>query len=247
MHLSVQCWTLRDELNENAAFTFEALKEMGLSYVELAGTAQHTPEEFAQIIENAGLKVSGMHVGLDRLENDLSGLVQEAKLFGTDNIILPWVSEDAYRNGWANFGKNLEIIAGALVESGITFSYHNHVFEFDPAEDSCGFDILFGTTSPALIHAQIDLWWAHCGGRNLPELIHQFAGRMPTVHLKDGTECANDVHQPIGKGTIDWIPVLQACIDAGIKFGVIELDRSPGSALEAVAQSYAQLKEWGLS
>lgn len=239
MRLSVQCFTLRDEFASDVDATLAEIRSIGFEYIETAGDYGLGASLFASKVRDAGLNVSGMHVGLDAVESGVSQTIEDAKHLGSPYLIVPWVSDKDYADGWGVLGQRLERAAGPILESGLQLAYHNHAFEFVRQPDGrTGFDTLFAAANPEMLKAEIDVWWAHCGDDPPAGLIKRHAGRTPIVHLKDGASCDDDVHRAAGDGVLDWVPILQACIDSGVRYGVVELDRSPGSAMEAVRKSY---------
>jgi hypothetical protein len=54
---------------------------------------------------------------------------------------------------------------GELCRSeGLTFSYHNHAFEFAPVGETKMWDALIRDTDPELVHLELDLYWVRYGG-----------------------------------------------------------------------------------
>lgn len=234
MKISVQLYTLRDVMSHDAAGTLRAVAQMGYRYVETAGTAWKTPSEFRTILDDCGLKVSGMHVGLEACESDLDALLQEAEILGAPYLIVPYAPESSYKDGWDKLGIRLQAIGEQVSHAGRAFAYHNHAFEFGLYDGRTGWDRLMESASADLVRAQLDLWWVHCGGYHPGEMLVQYADRTPLVHLKDGTECADHAQIEAGRGVMKWDEVLKACDVAQVEFGVVELDTCPNPPLESV-------------
>ncbi len=237
MKISVQLYTVREEMDKDAGATLSAISDMGFRYVETAGYAGRSVNEFAELLTRQNLKVSGMHVGLGEAESSIDRLLEEATLLECPYIIVPWVSESDYADGFGPLAARLEAVGQAVREAGRSFAYHNHVFEFLDHSGEVGYDVIFGQTSADSVFNQIDLWWAHCGGRNVPEMIDIFGERVRLVHLKDGCECNSPVQIEAGLGVMDWDPILRACDRVGVDYGVIELDNCPNPPLESVRRS----------
>lgn len=229
MLLSVQLYTVRDRMNTDASSTLKRLKAMGFERVELAGTYGMAASEFRSVLDDAGLMVSGSHLGLDALEGDIGAVIADHEVLGCKRVILPWIAKETYEAGWAAFGKRLEPIADALADSGIEFAYHNHAFEFERG----GLRTLFETTS-VRVNAQLDLGWVHYAGENPAEWVRWLGKRVTTVHLKDMTSDPEKWDCIAGEGTVDWDAALGACRDVGVQVGVIEMDVPPGDSLDSV-------------
>src|SRR5690625_6284104 len=80
---AAQLYTLREELKTGIRPIFKQLKEQGWAGVQISALPQgYDPNEVAQALEENDLKAVGMHIGLDRLESDLDGVLKEADLYG---------------------------------------------------------------------------------------------------------------------------------------------------------------------
>ena len=229
MLLSVQLYTVRDCMNVDAPGTLARLRQMGFECVELAGTYGLRATDFRAMLDSAGLAVSGSHLGLDALEADIRAVIADHQALGCRRVILPWISNETYADGWRAFGQRLEPIADQLADSGIEFAYHNHAFEFEGG----GLGELFETTS-IRVNAQLDLGWVHYAGESPADWVRRLGKRVTTVHLKDMTADRDSWDCVAGTGTVDWDSALSACREAGVQVGVIEMDVAPGDPLESV-------------
>lgn len=234
MKISVQLYTLRDSMNADPAGTLKALGKLGYRYVELAGTAGKTAKEFAAMLKDAGLKASGMHVGLEACEKDLDAVLADAEAVGAKYIIVPWIPESAYKDGWDKAGVRLQAIGEKVSKAKRVFGYHNHTFEFQDAGGRTGYDALFEAMCPDQVKNEIDLWWAHCGGQDPAKLVAKYGERVDLVHLKDGKDCKDSTQTEAGNGAIKWDEVLKACDKAKVEYGVVELDNCPRPPIESV-------------
>lgn len=245
MKLSVQCYTLRDTFDKEVWGTFEALKKIGLEYVELAGTYGLSAKDLKQGLDRIGLKVSGAHIGLGELTGHLDQVIEDAKVLQNPYVILPWVGEDSYGKGWGLFAKELEPIAAKLAEAGIGFAYHNHAFEFAEQGGKIGLDAFYESGDPKLIKAQIDTYWVKFGGQDPAAYIKKLAGRIPLVHFKDGKVGGEPHYLEAGQGDLDMPAIVAAAKEVGVEYGAIELDVCPREPLESVKMSFDYLKSIG--
>lgn len=237
MKLSVQLYTVRDLMDKDPAGTLRGIGKLGLKHAETAGYAGKPVKEFAAMMKDAGLKASGMHVGLDACEKELSKVVDEADALGCRYVIVPWAPESAYKDGWDKFGMRLHTIGENLSKSKKVFCYHNHAHEFQDVNGKTGFDILFSAACPDHVFCQIDLWWAHVGKQDPAKLVEKYGSRVKLVHLKDGLDDEKQTQMPAGKGSIDWTSTCKALDKAKTEFGVIEFDTCPGPPLDSIRES----------
>ena len=245
MKISVQCYTLRNEFEKDPDGTFARLRRMGFNWVETAGLYGLTPVQFKAMVDKHELKVSGAHVGLDRVEDDFNGLVEEMRILGTKDVIVPWVPEERYKNGWDRFAETLTPKIVRLEKAGLRFSYHNHAFEFKFQGDRPGLDGFY-EAGDARLHAQLDIYWCYKGGQDPAAYIKKLKGRILSVHLKDGTG-PDTPHVAPGRGVLDWGSILAACEYSGVEVGTIEYDECVGSPFDAVEASLKYFRSKGYS
>lgn len=208
--------------------------KMGYKFVETAGYAGKTVDEFALLLKKAGLKASGMHVGFGDCESKLDQVLHEADVLKCPYIICPGIGSDVYGPGWDKAGLRLQAIGEKVVKAKKQFGYHNHSFEFEMVNGKTGYEILFDAACPDYLFNEIDLWWAHCGKQDVPKILGKYGARVKCVHLKDGLKCDEGTHMEAGKGVMPWDSILAACKKARVDFGVVELDSSPRAPLESV-------------
>ncbi len=243
MRISLQLYTLRDALAQDLTGTLDKVAEIGLKYVEFAGYYDKSAAEWKSMLDERGLKFSAGHIGFEQMRDDFDEVVANCKTMGIETAVVPWIGEAHYKDGWDAFGRELQPIGQMLKSQGLQLGYHNHAFEF--ATD--GLVALYGATSPDILKAQLDLAWVHIGGADPVEYIQKFADRTPMVHLKDYDPNKTPQWRPAGQGILDWDAIIPACLAAGVEYGSIELDESPGDPIEAVRESFEFFKSKGLS
>jgi sugar phosphate isomerase/epimerase len=244
VRLSLQLYTLRNPLASDLEGTLRSVKEIGLEYVELAGTYDRTPETWHGLLEDIGLRASGAHIGLSQVENDFDGVVSLAKTLGFKYVIVPWADPSDYADGWTAFGKRLQPIGARLREVGLQLAYHNHDFEYKNGDGLAEF---YAAVPSEDLVAEVDAAWVKIGGHDPVAIIQSLSGRVPLVHLKDFDPTKTPQWRPAGQGTMDLATIIPVANEAGAEFGVIELDESPGDPLQAVRESAEFLRAQGLN
>lgn len=250
--LAVQLYTVRDQLAAEPHKTLEIIRNTGLEYVELAGTAGLSNEEFKIMLDDTGLQVCGMHVGIERFEKDLDQLVDEARSFECEWLVLPWIGNEMYKEGWSPVREKLQRIDRSVQDKGLQFAYHNHAFEFEKRDGKTGFESLFRVDpeepkqterKPNDLMAEVDVFWAAYGHADPSRLISAMPGRVPLVHLKDMGAGDKRENCDGGKGILDWGSILVACAEVQTQFGIIELDTSsdPIESVKASVEFFASM------
>jgi sugar phosphate isomerase/epimerase len=246
MRLSLQLYTVRDHLEKDPAATYKAISEIGLEYVEGGGSfGAATAQEGRKLLDDFGLKASGSHIGIDRLESELGKVIEEVNVLGAKYVIVPWLNPEVYAQGWHGVAKRIEAIGHKVNEAGLTLAYHNHDFEFK-TEGKPGLDVLFEATDPQAVKFELDLAWVQIGGRDPALYIERFRDRLPLVHLKDFDPDKTPRWQPGGQGIVDWDACLDQLAKSNVEFAPIELDESAIDPIEAVRQSVEFFKTKGL-
>ncbi|MBI5706879.1 MAG: sugar phosphate isomerase/epimerase [Armatimonadetes bacterium] len=246
MKLSVQLYSVRDQASSDLLGTLRSLKKMGLHYVELAGTYGLPAAELKAILDDTGLGVTGAHVGLGELEGDLDKVIADHKTLGNDFIVIPWLGEADYKEGWDKFAARIAPIGKKLKAAGLQLGYHNHAFEFAKQEGKLGLDVLFESSDPDELKAQVDLFWVWFGKEDPAAYLKKLGKRVKQVHLKDGLDKPEPVFAEPGAGVVDWDSVLAACTESGVEVGSIEYDVAPRHPLESVEASVKYFRAKGI-
>lgn len=237
MKLCVQMYTLRDAAANDLDGTLNALADMGIRWVELAGTYGLPPEDLRAILDKYGLAVCGSHIGLQRLEEDLDGVIAEQNTLGNPNVVLPWVGPADYAEGWDALARRVTPIAEKLLKAGLSFSYHNHNFEFAMQGEQTGYDVFFATAPAETVLAEIDVYWVMFAGYDPAEYIRKYAGRQNIVHWKDGKKGEKPAFTAGGEGDVPWDEVIEASKLCGAEWGTVEIDVPPGDPIDDVRKS----------
>lgn len=239
---AAQLYTVRDELANGIEPTFQALKEMGWAGVQISALpTDHNPEEVADALKATGLRTAGMHISLDRLQTDLFNVLKEADLYGTKDIICPFIGQEYWNvEGYKKLKQTLNEVAKKA--PGYRISYHNHAFEFDTEIDGVSaLEYILQPEKDNLILAEIDVYWVKKGGCDPLEFIQPYAGRMPIIHLKDMTDDEDEMFAEVGTGKIDFLPILQWGEKSGIDWYAVEQDVCPGNPMDSLQISLENL------
>jgi sugar phosphate isomerase/epimerase len=228
-------------MSDDLEGTLAALQDMGLQYVELAGTYGIPAGEFMETLSRFGLKPSGSHVGIDALETDFDSVVRDSKALENEWIIVPWIAED--RRNWVKLAQDLSGHGERLAGEGLRLAYHNHNFEIGPDQ---GLRTLLAETHPSLVYFQVDVGWVQFAGDDPAKLLWEFGPRVPLVHLKDMDPARENPHVVAGDGAVQWDQVLAACDGIGVEFGSIEMDNPPADPVEDVRKCVRFFNERGV-
>jgi sugar phosphate isomerase/epimerase len=247
--IAAELYTLREHLREPSAIaaSLQRVREVGYDGVELAGLGPMEPLELASQLRQAGLVACSAHIRWERLRDESDAAIEDCRIWGCSHAVVPLLPT-AYRDaaGYARFGAEANDVAATLREAGIRLSYHNHSFELERFGRESGLQILYRSSDPALVNAQIDTYWIQYGGGNPASWIRRLHGRVPLVHLKDmDVSEGQPVMAEVGEGNLDWEDVLAACREAEVRWLIVEQDECRRDQFESLAISRRNLAALG--
>lgn len=247
--VSIQLFTLRDETAADFEGTLGKVAKIGYEGVEFAGYGGLTAEQVRDLIGDLGLKCSGAHEGIDKLESDLDEVAQFHKTVGSQFVIIPHLGEEYRRDaaGWKDTARRMNDIGRKLKDQGLQLCYHNHAFEFETFDGQYGLDLLYSSTDAGLVQAELDTYWVKYGGEDPVDYINRYSGRVPLVHIKDMAAGEGREFAEVGEGILDIQGIARAAEQAGSKWLVVEQDVCKRSPLESIEISLNNLKKMGLA
>lgn len=245
--ISVQMYTLRDAVAVDYLGTLRAVAELGFRAVELVTLGDMVAIELRRELDILGLRASGMHVGLERLESQLEAALDDVETLGALFVIMPNTPPERRRHAadYRRLGQSLTTIGEAAQRRGLQLCYHHHDFEFERFDGATGLTILLEEAAPTLVKAEIDVYWAAKAGIDPVTLISGMVGSVPLVHLKDMADSAEQEFAEVGHGTLDFRAILAAGDAAGVEWYVVEQDVCKRPPLESVGMSLAYLHSLG--
>lgn len=242
--VAAQLYTVRDALEQDYNGVLKALREQGWPAVQVSGTRGYTPQQIAGFLREHQLQTAGLHVSLMEVSTDMAAVVEQARLFGTRDVIVPYLPQE-YQNalGYRLFKSHMNALAKPLAAAGLRLSYHNHAFEFDTTIDGVSaLEWLLAPSADNAILAEIDVYWVKKGGADPLQFIQAYAQRMPIIHLKDMSLDSRQTFAEIGTGSIDFVPILRWGEAHGIEWYAVEQDTCDGDPLESLNLSLTNLR-----
>jgi sugar phosphate isomerase/epimerase len=251
--VGLQLYSLRDDFAKDVPGTMAKVSQMGIEYVELAGTYGMSASKFRHELDSHGLVAISGHFPYERYRDDVESIAQEAKTLGLKYVGCAWIPHE----GKFNETKCREVIATfnhageALAKHGLKFFYHTHGYEFEPYHKETLFDLLVKETDPKFVSFEMDIFWIVNPGQDPVKLFKKYGSRWKLTHLKDmkkGTPIGADApvatkddDVALGAGQINMPAILKAAEKAGVEWNFIE-DES-AVAEEQIPVSLNYLKE----
>jgi len=268
--IAYQVYSAREDAQKDLLSVLRQLKEMGYDGVEFAGFYGHSAENVASMLKETGLTAISSHVPYAQMLEDMDGVIAYHKAIGCKYIAIPHLRNED-RPGGCDFAKvirNIYKFGKMCKENGIQLLYHNHDFEFVTVCGIYGLDFLYDAVCPNLLKTEIDTCWVKYAGEDPAAYVRKYAGRAPVLHLKDyigrkegsaapygliGEKEAEEngniafCFKPVGYGCQDVKAIVEAGLEAGTQWFIVEMDASPERpALESAKMSIDTLKKIGL-
>lgn len=254
VRIGYQLYSAREEAAQGLEKTLRELSDLGYEGVEFAGFYGKNAQEVRALLDAHGLEALSSHVALERIEEDMFGVIAFHQAIGCRRIAVPYLL-DADRPGQPGFARVIQVIhrfARLCREAGITLLYHNHDFEFATLSGAFALDFLYGAVPEDLLKTEIDACWVRYAGLDPAEYILKYAGRSPVVHMKDYV-CEEPTapcqprpgsfrFRPVGAGCQDVAALVRAACAAGAEWLVVEQDFPFVSPMEDAKSSIASLR-----
>lgn len=276
---AIQQFMLGTVLNteQQARATLAALKTAGYEGIELCAFMTHPTGlmvrlmtkaagmptgnggklDWPALIKASGLSVVSLHYDLGSLERDPAAVLEEAKVYGTDTVVITGMYRFAYNDAAAvkELAARLNKAGAGLAKNGVRLLYHNHNCEQLRVDgDIRAWDILINETDPAACNFEFDSYWYTEGGGDAKAMMRRLGSRMKLWHINDrGTRQQGPAMTPIlktdsmelGTGNMDLEGLAGLAKANGIDAVILESHRNwaEKSALKSAEISAKWLNE----
>lgn len=212
--LSVQLWSVKDDVAADFEGTLTKLAAMGFQGVEFAGTFgkyADDPKGLKTFLDKLGLKASGAHVPFEKLNDaNFEATVAFYKAIDCHYLIIPMDKRAFTAEGAKEVAAELQLIQEKLAPHGMHTGYHNHKEEMLGEQGKTPWDVIGQGTSKAVILQQ-DVGWTEVAGKDPIDFIKAYPGRTLTTHYKASAPAeGNKEHPIIGQDTTDWKALINA-------------------------------------
>jgi sugar phosphate isomerase/epimerase len=258
--VALQMWTVREQMSLDPLGCLLDVADAGYDAVELVGYANAGFDAIRGGLASAGLRAISQHLPYHRFADELDRLIEEHKSLGCDYVVIQqgrhedWVDADAVRA----FADQANAWGAACCDAGLALGYHGYHEldqEFAPYGNATRWDLFAGLIDPELVFLQLDTYWVRRTGHDPVEMLERFAGRVPTLHLKDTARpqdgAARGATPPptdgavddttIGDGLLQLPVVLDAAARNGTRWVIVEQEGDPQHALRDIRRSRGNL------
>ena len=273
---AIQQFQLRTVLGseKQARETLQAVKESGYEGIELNGfmikkmplivplltKLAGMPIGFSgrfdwkKLIAESGLKVVAIHEDLGSILKDPLEIIEEARVYQTDYIIVTGMFRYDYSSQKAvtELANKLNQAGKLLNAGGVQLLYHNHNCEFRKVESGkTAYQLLLEETDSQYVNFEFDSYWAIEAGCDAVGLMETLGERMKLYHINDrgnrkkgkmGSIIKSDGME-LGYGNINLKALIEAAKKNGVKAIILEthrnwIDNSPVKSFQLSAEFF---------
>lgn len=253
--LAAQLYTVRQYIQTMQGFveSIQKVAQIGYTAVQVSGIGPIANEDVKRICDDNGITICITHIGHEQLWHRTDEVIAQHKLWNCKNVAIGSMPMEyrADEAGYRRFAEEASQVGERLAKAGLTFSYHNHSFEFVRFGKKTGLEILYEASDPRYLMAELDTYWIQHGGGDPAMWVCRVKDRMPVIHLKDMAVvpdgwAVQQMMAEIGEGNLNWPEILAAAEEAGVEWAAVEQDICPGDPFDSLAISYKNLRAMGL-
>ncbi|MBS2098339.1 sugar phosphate isomerase/epimerase family protein [Carboxylicivirga linearis] len=249
--VGLQLWSVRDDMNKDAAATIQKVGEIGYTFIEAAGYDNGkfygmSPAEFKALLDKNGLQFTASHAGHDLPDSSnwdetmawWDECIDAHKAAGVEYIIQASMDEKGYGSleDLKLYCDYFNAVGAKCKAKGLHFGYHNHDKEFEEVDGQIRYDFMLQNTDSDKVFFELDLYWIKVGGKSAVDYFEKYPGRFLFWHIKDKKELG-------ASGTMDFASVFAKTDLAGMQKIVVEVENYNFEPLESVRLSYNYLNE----
>lgn len=238
--ISVQLYSVRNQLATNPEATLERIAEIGFRKVEPFGL----PEvgSLQRYLQRLSLTAPTAHGSV--LENT-AGAISAAQALGVELLIEPYQPASQFESRAAVERLAVELASAVQQASqeGIRIGYHNHDHELTSLIDGRPALFVLAELTPSDLLFEVDLYWCQAAGMNAADVVNQLGSRVAALHAKDAPLGGAVAEQlPAGRGDV---PIAASRLAAPGALVVAEFDEYAGDIFEGLEQSFKYLTQEG--
>ncbi|MBS1531600.1 MAG: sugar phosphate isomerase/epimerase [Bacteroidetes bacterium] len=249
--LSVQLYTVRDQIAKDPAGTLKRIADIGFKHVETAFWPPNVSlQQAAKYIKDAGLSVSSSHIELP-IGEKAHIMLNTARAYNCKKMIWHGWPEDPRYSSLAGT-KALAAIYNEAYKfahgNGLEFGLHNHWWEYrNKVGGKFVYEVLMEEVNPGIFF-EIDTYWVKVAGQDPAAIVAKWGKRAKMLHIKDGParwsdQLPKDIVEPmtpVGQGTQNFPAIVKAA-NGNTEWMVVEMDKVNGDVFEALKESYDYL------
>ena len=244
--ITLQLYSLREELEADFEGTLSQIAEIGFSCVEPAGYHGRKPSEVVKLLADLGMSAPTVHCCLP-IGDATQEVIETALEIGHCYLITgcpPNGQDDYTGTDQVKAASELYSIAAEnAAMHGLCVGYHNHDWDLAEFDGQAAYRTFLDNT-PESVLWEADLFWIARAGIDPVQFLREIGTRGRVLHFKDGHISDRDIDPPFlpaGSGDVDLLSSSKVAEYA--EYIAVELDEYDGDMVTAVKESYAYIIE----
>lgn len=214
--------------------SFHKFKALGYDQIQTCG-CPIPYERYGELAREAGLEIIGTHDSFAPMVNDFEQAYKNHQALGTKHMGIgaAWGEGVEF---WRDFIEKANEVGEKVAAHGGYFTYHNHCEEFERLSNGKSvMEMLVEGLDPKTTRFVLDTYWIQFAGGDVRRWIHDLAGRISVLHLKDmAIKGETPYYTEIGNGNLWWEEIIRESEAAGVEYYVVEQDECPGDPFESL-------------
>jgi len=249
--VGIQLYSLGNAVATDTARVLAQLASFGYEELEAVTYDTLAPAALRRYVQDAGLRLRSVHLEFSGTR-DVSKLFDIAHQLGVDHVVSsvlspsPSIDSSTFvpitgtltADDFKKIADRANHIGEQARRAGLQYAYHNHNFEFRKlGYGKIGYDILLRETDPRVVSFEADCGWMTAAGADAAAYLSANRGRYRAIHVKDFDKAGfsttlDDVSlahvAELGRGVVDYPPILRAAEQAGVEYLFVEHDPPGG-------------------
>ena len=167
-------------------------------------------------------------------------VIEQNLLWGSKDICISGIPKE-YRTieGIKQETKEIKELLPKVMDKGLTLSFHPRKQEYDLWDGVTGTDWILENT-PDEFRICLDIYHTEAAKQDTIALLKKYQGRIDMVHFKDDMYLEDGTRTlcPIGQGRIDWLPIIKAVNETGVKYALAEQEAWHKDPFQCMKESY---------
>jgi len=243
--------------------TLEAVADIGYREVETLGSLGHLPDQVHTILAGCHLTTPAQHLvpddlfnvyqswdrgaltmaealtqlregyALQRIDEIIEQGISRARLLRQQYLVWPVLFEEhvASRRALEKLTAAFNVAGQMCCQNSLTFAFHNGSRAFQRIGPDLAYDVILQETDPQTVKMEWDTYYAAKASVDVREYFGRYPGRFKLLHLKDIDDRGEITD--LGRGKIDFPPLVRAARQVGVTHFFVEHDRARDPLLTA--------------
>lgn len=209
--------------------------------------------DWVRLVKEADLEVVSLHTDLGTLKREPEKVVNQAKLFDTNTVVITGMYRFDYSNEETvdTLCQDLNSCGAELKKEGIKLLYHNHNCELRKLPDgTSAYRYIVEHTDKDYVNFELDSYWFAEAGADPYEFMLLLGDRMKLYHINDrGTKVVGPSMTPIlksdsmelGNGNMNLPKLIDHALGVNVDAIILEshknwIDNSPLKSIQVSGQ-----------